>query len=233
MSLSDLSTSHQNYLKTIWSLNEWDDTPITPSVLATKLGLRPSTVSDALKKLVEQELVDHTPYGTISLTPTGEQHALAMIRRHRLIETFLVNTLKYSWDQVHDEAEQLEHSVSDFLVDRIDELLGFPTRDPHGDPIPNAQGVVHTPQAQQLTRYETGSIVRVERISDNNPQLLQHLAEENITIGTLLKLTPGAPFTQSITVAKSNGQVTPLGEAALAEIWASRVSATEFSDTQP
>lgn len=131
MPLSELSVSTQNYLKEIWSLEEWTKTPATASALAERMGLRISSVSDGLKRLAAADLIEHQPYGAIELTETGRSYALAMIRRHRLIETFLVETLGYTWDRVHDEAEVLEHAVSDFMVDRIDTLLGHPTRDPH------------------------------------------------------------------------------------------------------
>src|SRR5699024_2252848 len=151
MSVSQLTPSTQNYLKIIWGLQEWSDDPVTPSVIAGKAGLRMSSVSDAIRKLASQELVTHTPYGAVSLTDIGRRHALAMVRRHRLIETFLVETLHYRWDQVHEEADALEHAVSDFLITRIDELLGHPERDPHGDPIPAADGTISTPDAVQLS----------------------------------------------------------------------------------
>ena len=124
MPLSELSVSTQNYLKEIWSLEEWTKTPATASALAERMGLRISSVSDGLKRLAAADLIEHQPYGAIELTETGRSYALAMIRRHRLIETFLVETLGYTWDRVHDEAEVLEHAVSDFMVDRIDTLLG-------------------------------------------------------------------------------------------------------------
>ena len=170
MSVSELSMSTQNYLKAIWSLGEWSTDPVTTSALAARVGVRLSTVSDALRKLTEQGLLEHTPYGAITLSEQGRTHALAMVRRHRLIETFLVEVLDYSWDQVHDEAEHLEHAVSDFLVERMDQHLGHPSRDPHGDPIPAADGSVERPDAVLLSELPAGSTVRVERISDADPQ---------------------------------------------------------------
>ena len=127
MSVGDLSTSTQNYLKGIWALSEWSDTPVTPSSVAKHLGLRKSTVSDGVRKLGEQGLVEHKPYGAVELTDTGRTYAVAMIRRHRLIETFLVEALGYTWDQVHDEAENLE------LGER---LYGRPHRRVFGLPQP-------------------------------------------------------------------------------------------------
>jgi DtxR family Mn-dependent transcriptional regulator len=231
VSVSQLSASNQNYLKVVWALGEWNHEPVAPSALASRLGLRPSTVSDAVRKLAEQGLLEHTPYGAISLTEEGRVHALSMVRRHRLIETFLVKTLGYSWDQVHDEAEHLEHAVSDFMVERIAEILGHPTRDPHGDPIPEVDGTIHVPNAYALTEYDLDSYVRVERISDDDPKLLQYLAEQGIGIGTTLHLVAGAPYTESVAAVTSQGGSTPLGVAALSEIWASPIFESEFSDT--
>ncbi|MFD8741144.1 metal-dependent transcriptional regulator, partial [Streptomyces sp. NPDC059618] len=151
MSVSELSASTQNYLKAVWGLTEWSSVPVTPTLIAERTGLKLSSVSDAVRKLSTQGLVEHAPYGSVELTETGRSYALAMVRRHRLIESFLVSVLGYSWDQVHDEAEHLEHAVSDFMIDRIDEFLEFPTRDPHGDPIPSADGTVQIPDATQLT----------------------------------------------------------------------------------
>ena len=139
MSVSDLSASTQDYLKAIWELEEWSDQPATTSMIAKALGVKQSTVSDTVRKLADQELVSHKRYGSVQLTEQGRAHALQMVRRHRLIETFLVQVLDYSWDEVHDEAEQLEHAVSDLLVERVAELLHHPTRDPHGDPIPRVE----------------------------------------------------------------------------------------------
>lgn len=145
MLADQLSSSHQNYVKTVWKLHEWSGEPVSASQLADALKLRRSTVSDAIKKLTEQGYFLHSPYGGILLTEVGQKVALEMVRRHRLIEMFLVKIMGYTWQQVHDEAERLEHAVSDFMVARMDELLGYPTRDPHGDPIPDAGGVIHMP----------------------------------------------------------------------------------------
>ena len=115
--LTDLSASFQNYLKALWLLGEWADEPVSPTALAARVGVKPPTVSDAVRKLGRLGLVDYESYGAVALTPAGRVLALEMVRRHRLIETFLVEVLGYRWDQVHDEAESLEHAVSEFLVE--------------------------------------------------------------------------------------------------------------------
>ncbi len=132
-----------------------------------------------VKKLTAQGLVEHAPYGAITLTASGRSQALRMVRRHRLVETWLVRQFGYTWDEVHDEAEVLEHVLSDRLLDAIDEQLGHPTRDPHGDPIPAADGTVATPDAVLLKEIGRG---RVARISDRDPSLLRALAELGIDL---------------------------------------------------
>ncbi|NCT91187.1 metal-dependent transcriptional regulator [Cellulomonas sp. APG4] len=200
MSVSELSASTQNYLKAIWGLTEWSTQPVTPTLIAQRTGLKISSVSDAVRKMASQGLVDHEPYGAVGLTEAGRGFALAMVRRHRLIESFLVRELGYSWDQVHDEAESLEHAVSDFMIDRIDELLGFPTRDPHGDPIPSADGSVSIPDARQLTEVGAGTLVVVERISDADPALLQLFEGHGIVVGATLVVGEGSPYSGTLNV---------------------------------
>lgn len=223
-SVSELTASAQNYLKIIWSVQEWDPerAPVQPSVIAEKAGLRMSTVSDAIKRLGRQGLVTHTRYGAVSLTEAGRAHAVQMVRRHRLIETFLVQVLGYGWDEVHDEAEVLEHAVSDALVDRISAHLGHPDRDPHGDPIPAADGQVATPRARQLTDCEPGAGYRLERISDADPELLQFLAERGIEVGTDFTLAAGAPYSGTLVLERTGQPALTLGAEAAAAMWASQ-----------
>jgi DtxR family Mn-dependent transcriptional regulator len=187
--------------------------------------VRLSTASDAVRKLAEQGLLEHAPYGAVTLTPSGLTHALAMVRRHRLIESFLVQALGYRWDQVHDEAENLEHAVSDFMIERIDEHLGFPQRDPHGDPIPRADGTVSRPDAGLLTDLEAGKRGRVERISDADSELLQFFAEHGIGVGTLLVAHPGAPYSDAMgVVVEGRGAPLPLGRSATDAVWVTELA---------
>lgn len=171
-----------DYLKTIYSHTEWQPDPITPNQLATRLGLAPSSVTEMVKKLHAAGLVDHRPYGPITLTPAGEQRALAILRRHRLIETWLVNVHGYGWDEVHDEAEVLEHALSDRLLDAIDAQLGRPQRDPHGDIIPSADGTLRRPDAVRLDQAPFGFAGRVVRISDRDPDVLRVLDQLGVEL---------------------------------------------------
>ena len=225
MSVSNLSASSQNYLKAIWSLGEWSDIPVTASALAARVGVKLSTASDAVRKLASQDFVEHTPYGSVSLTPQGQAFAVAMVRRHRLIESFLVEVLGYRWDQVHDEAETLEHAVSDFMVQRMDEFLEHPERDPHGDPIPRADGTVNRPDAVLLTELASDQRARVERISDDDPQLLQYFAEHGIGYGTILHSRPGTPYSDSVTiVVEDSAAPLSLGKPATDAVWVKALS---------
>ncbi|ACV09218.1 metal-dependent transcriptional regulator [Jonesia denitrificans] len=177
MSTGTLTSVAQDYIKVVWGLQEWSDAPVTTKDLAERLGVGPSTVSETVRRLVSQGLLDHERYGAIHLTEQGRRHALDMVRRHRLIETFLVQHLGYTWDEVHDEAEVLEHAVSDLMVHRIDEALGHPTRDPHGDPIPSANLALTQPAALTLTVLPEGATGTVARISDDDPDVLRYFAD--------------------------------------------------------
>jgi DtxR family Mn-dependent transcriptional regulator len=196
-------TAMEDYVKVIYAHTEWQSQPITTNALAARLGLAASSVTEMVKKLTAQGLAHHEPYGSIELTERGRALALTMVRRHRLIETWLVERFGYRWDEVHDEAEVLEHAMSDRLLDAIDEELGRPARDPHGDPIPAADGTLVLPDAVVLAEAASGG--RVVRISDRDALLLRHLAAEGIVLDAVVS-------------AERRAQ---LGEEALASIWVS------------
>src|SRR6478735_4651169 len=207
MPVSDLSPVAQDYLKFIWSATAWEGDPVTVKQLSERMGVRAATVSDGIRRLTEQGLLAHEPYGGIELTATGRRHAVAMVRRHRLIETFLVEELGYGWDEVHDEAEVLEHAVSDNLIERIDRRLGFPSRDPHGDPIPSADGTPHLPDARPLISAETGVPLVVSRISDADPAVLRYLADRGIRLDTRLSIDEHREFAGDVTLRLDDGEV--------------------------
>ncbi|MBG6238767.1 DtxR family Mn-dependent transcriptional regulator [Mycetocola sp. CAN_C7] len=178
----------EDYLKCIYAHTEWQSDAITPSALASRLGLAPSTVTEMVKKLAAAGLVTHVRYGAITLTEAGVSAAVAVVRRHRLVETWLVREMGYSWDAVHDEAEVLEHAISDRLLASIDERLGFPDRDPHGDPIPAADGSVRREKAVLLADADAGHVGSIVRISDRDPSLLRELEASGIDVGTTVAL---------------------------------------------
>ena len=220
MPVSDLSPAAQDYLKLIWSATEWSPTPVTVGVMAERLGVRPSTVSDGIKKLARQGLVAHAPYGSIELTDVGREHAVAMVRRHRLLETFLVDVLGYGWDEVHDEAEVLEHAVSDKLIGRLDRKLGHPTRDPHGDPIPTPDGKPHLPEGTQLSAAAAGGTVAITRISDADPQMLRYFTQLGLAPDTRLTVRERRPYAD-VTTIRLHGpdRDIDLGASASDAIW--------------
>ncbi|GAA1723828.1 metal-dependent transcriptional regulator [Microbacterium paludicola] len=183
------SPAIDDYLKTVYAHTEWQDAPITPSVLAAKLGIAPSSVTEMVKKLSALGFVAHEPYRAVRLTPEGERRALEMVRRHRLIETWLVEEYGYAWDEVHEEAEVLEHTISDRLLEKIDERLGRPRFDPHGDPIPDAAGLVERVRFVLLAEAREGHAGRILRVSDRDPGLLRLIEAAGIAVGQDVRVT--------------------------------------------
>lgn len=204
-----------DYLKTIYHHTEWQSVPITPSQLASELTLAPSTVTEMVQKLAAQGLVSHRPYGPVSLTDAGRQRAAAIIRRHRLIETWLVREFGYAWDEVHDEAEVLEHAISDRLLEGISARLGHPTHDPHGDAIPDAAGAVHREPFVLLADAKVGHTGRVLRVSDRDPALLRALEDSRIDVGHTVTVTGRD------SVRVDDGATLALPPAAASAVWLS------------
>ncbi|MDR6988934.1 DtxR family Mn-dependent transcriptional regulator [Paenarthrobacter nitroguajacolicus] len=222
MKTSTPSSSIEDYVKVIYSFTEWQDKPITSSQLAQRLGVANSSVSEMVRKLKDQGLVDHQPYSAIRLTPAGMRLALAMVRRHRLIETYLVEELGYSWDEVHDEAEMLEHAVSDTFIERMSAKLGHPARDPHGDPIPSADGSVDLPHAYRMIELDQGHSGRITRISDENPDLLRYLAAEEIALDAPVEVVGRKPFGGALVVrigSGSQGREFDLADEVTSALW--------------
>lgn len=216
------SSSVEDYVKVIYAFTEWQDKPITSSQLAVRLGVANSSVSEMVRKLRDQGLVDHRPYSAIRLTAEGLRLALAMTRRHRLLETYLVRELGYSWDEVHDEAELLEHAVSDTFIERLDERLGHPVRDPHGDPIPDSRGAVEAPPARRMLELDAGHSGRIARISDENPDLLRYLSAEDIGLDAAVEVLGRKPFGGPLVVRVGSGpsaRALDLGDEIAAALW--------------
>lgn len=179
------SLTIENYVKTIYQLcSAHGNAPAATGQLAAAMGVSPGTVTSMLKTLKEGGLAAYTPYEGVRLTDAGRALALRVLRRHRLIELFLSQTLRLPWDEVHAEAENMEHAVSDHLIDRIDEYLGFPTADPHGDPIPQADGTVQQPVASALNQWEIGRPFQFVRVLDQSSEFLRHLSDVGLALGT-------------------------------------------------
>lgn len=185
------SLTVENYLKAALQIgirtgNDW----ISTGELAEAMSVSPGTVTSMLKTLDESDLVEYRPYSGAKLSSSGRRLAVRMLRRHRLIELFLVNTLGLSWDQVHEEAENMEHAVSDMLIDRIDDFLGHPDCDPHGDPIPDADGEFRgrIEKARKLSDCRPGESIRLVRVTDQGSEFLRFLSETGLEIGTLAEI---------------------------------------------
>ncbi|MFD3812947.1 metal-dependent transcriptional regulator [Rhodococcus sp. NPDC058639] len=215
-----LSSVAQDYLKIIWTVQEWSGEKISTKLLAEKLGVSASTVSEAVRRLADQGLLDHARYGSISLTDAGRTAAVSMVRRHRLIETFLVQELGYGWDEVHDEAEVLEHAVSERMVAAIDAKLGYPERDPHGDPIPSHDGRIPAPPARPLTTFTDGEHGRVARISDADPAMLRYFDEVGIALDTDIRVVERRDFAGTVSIRiGTEGRTVDLGTPAAGAVW--------------
>ena len=184
----------EDYAKAIYGLQRHEEGPITTSALAERLGVAPSSVTAMLKRLDELRLVRYEPYHGVTLTPAGEKVALEVIRHHRLIEAFLADALEMPWDRVHDEAEVLEHYISEDLERRIAEKLGNPELDPHGDPIPTPELAIAADRSTALDQLEAGDVATFARVSDSDPRMLRYLADRGIRPGVKLCVTGSQPF---------------------------------------
>ena len=190
----------EDYIKHIYLLSE-GGRKVSTSALAGSLQVADPSITDMLKKLAERGYVRYEPYRGVALTDEGRGMAMKTLRRHRLWEMFLVQQLGYSWDQVHEEAERLEHVTSDLLESKIDALLGCPALDPHGDPIPTAEGALRTREADVLAACKGGEIVRIVRVSDRDPLILQHAAHLGLGLNTEMTVEEKRSFDGSIVVA--------------------------------
>jgi DtxR family transcriptional regulator, Mn-dependent transcriptional regulator len=209
------SLTIENYTKTIYQIcSRQQDRPAATGQIAEALGVAPGTVTSMLKTLAETGLAQYTPYEGVNLTETGRTLALRVLRRHRLLELFLVRTLDFSWDEVHDEAEHLEHAVSDRLVDRIDAFLDYPETDPHGDPIPTAAGVVKKRPSFHLADWEAGRPFRLVRVLDQSSEFLRYLSETGLPLGAEGEVVAARPEAGVVTVCFEGKETTMARETA-------------------
>lgn len=188
-----ISRAMEDYLKTIYQL-DGPSGRVSTSQLAQQMNCSAASVTNMLQRLSDIKLVRYTPYQGVTLTEAGTKVALEVLRHHRLIETYLSEVLGYSWDRVHDEAEELEHVISEEFEERIDRALGYPTRDPHGHPIPSKEGHLPTEELDNLWEVSTGSQVRVCLVSDRDPEVLRYLASIGIYPRVKLSVVRRAPF---------------------------------------
>jgi DtxR family transcriptional regulator, Mn-dependent transcriptional regulator len=210
-----VSESAQDYLKAIWKLDRSGD--MSTTALAESLGVAPASATAMLKKLATLGLVLHERYRGATLTPAGERMALEVVRHHRLLELYLMEALGLSWDQVHEEAEKLEHHLSDELEARIDQALGFPTRDPHGDPIPSPELLLARDEITCLSELAEGSMTVVRRVPDGDPELLRYLATLGLVPAEEVTVVEQAPFDGPVTV-EVRGSRHAIGRSLAAQI---------------
>lgn len=216
------STSIEDYLKVIYDLQERGSGRVTISRIAERMAVSSSSVSGMLRKLSETGLVEHARYADVHLTEAGEKAALSVLRRHRLIEAYLVEALGYAWDEVHDEAEVLEHVVSDRFVDRVADYLGNPTADPHGDPIPTRDGQIVARHTHQLSEAPAGTVGYIVRVNDSDPELLRYLTDQDLALGMRLEVVEREPFGGPLIVRVRRGteeREQALGDVAAAALW--------------
>lgn len=188
------STMMQDYLKLLYTALERGDDGVSVSELAERMDVAPSTASENVRRLASAGLVAHEPYQRVHLTDEGRRAAVAMVRRHRLLETYLYRALAFPWDAVHREAEVLEHAISDELLEHIDQALGHPDRDPHGDPIPTSQGREPTSRTRNLTELGVGQASHIVRITDQDPELLRNLQANGLVIDALVEVDAREPW---------------------------------------
>jgi DtxR family transcriptional regulator, Mn-dependent transcriptional regulator len=194
------SEAIEDYAKAIYSLAGRTGGAVSTNALAERLGVTPASVSAMVKKLDDRGLVEHVPYKGVALTPAGTRVALEVLRHHRLLETYLAEHLGVPWDRVHEEAEALEHVLSEYLEARIAAKLGNPTHDPHGDPIPSAELVIAEGETVPLSGLDAGALGHFVRVSDSDPEMLRYLAERGVALGDELEVLERQPFDGPLTV---------------------------------
>ncbi|MEQ8241420.1 MAG: metal-dependent transcriptional regulator [Cyclobacteriaceae bacterium] len=195
-----LSLTEENYIKSIYHLSADGENAVSTSAISEDIETKPASVTDMVKKLADKGILKYEKYYGVQLSNDGKSTALEIIRRHRLWEVFLVEKLGFNWDEVHDVAEQMEHIQSSLLIDRLDDFLGNPIMDPHGDPIPDKDGnIIITPQ-MPLSELSIGESGKVVNVPDSDPSLLRHLDKIKIKLGSVLKVIDVTEFDKSILI---------------------------------
>jgi DtxR family transcriptional regulator, Mn-dependent transcriptional regulator len=217
------SQTVENYLKTIYLAQSAQTTrnELVPiGQVASALRVVPGTATTMMKTLAEAGLVRYEPYMGVRLTAAGEKLASLVLRRHRLIELFLVKVLRMSWADVHDEAEQLEHAVSERLIDRIDEMLGRPEVDPHGDPIPSAEGRMPQPEYVDLLTAPADTRLVIARVTDQDPDFLRFIEQHHLMPGRVVTIEARDPASDAVRLRPESGASFSIGARAAAKVFA-------------
>jgi len=203
-----MTFSEEYYLKAIFHLTTVADTEISTNAIAEMMDTKASSVTDMLKKLAEKDLVNYKKYQGVSLTDKGRLSAKMIVRKHRLWEVFLVEKLHFSWDEVHDIAEQLEHIKSEKLINKLDDFLGNPTEDPHGDPIPNAKGQIISIEKQLLSELSENQIGICVGVKDSSSEFLKYLDKQEISLGSKMEIISKESFDMSLMIKVDSKELT-------------------------
>lgn len=203
-----MTHSEENYLKIIYHLSQQTGKGVSTNAIAGLMESKPSSVTDMVQKLAEKGLVNYVKYQGVMLTEAGTFAALMIVRKHRLWEVFLVEKLDFSWDEVHDIAEQLEHIKSDKLINKLDEFLEFPTEDPHGDPIPDANGNIAAVEKKLLSEIALGKTVICVGVKDSSTPFLQYLDKQQISLGASLQVLSREDFDHSVQIKIKDRELT-------------------------
>jgi len=195
-----VTLSEENYLKAIYHLGNQGGETVSTNAIAEQIDTKASSVTDMVKKLAEKELANYIKYQGVSLTETGRLTAMSVIRKHRLWETFLVNKLNFSWHEVHEIAEQLEHIKSEKLIDKLDDFLDNPTHDPHGDPIPDKNGNYTKIKSKSILDISAGSQGVLISVKDSSKAFLKYLNKNELALGDMIKVVEFEPFDESFTI---------------------------------
>jgi DtxR family transcriptional regulator, Mn-dependent transcriptional regulator len=204
--------SEENYLKAIYRLSQEEGVKISPTAISELLGNNPASVVDMIRKLTEKQLIEYEKKTGVKLTAQGQKDAVLIVRRHRLWEVFLLEKLGYEWDEIHDIAEELEHISNTTLADRLDKFLGFPEYDPHGDPIPKANGKMAKPYSVTLADMSIGATCRVAAVRDTSSAFLQYLLKLNIGIGTRIALLEKISYDNSLVISIDGKESTTVSQ---------------------
>ncbi|HEX9981448.1 MAG TPA: metal-dependent transcriptional regulator [Flavobacterium sp.] len=204
-----MTLSEENYLKAIYHLSILSDSGVTTNAIAEKIETKASSVTDMLKKLAEKDFIWYRKYQGVLLTEKGLHFAKMIVRKHRLWEVFLVDKLHFPWDEVHDIAEQLEHIKSEKLINKLDEFLSFPTEDPHGDPIPDANGRIKKVDKKLLSELQTDQPAICVGVKDTSSEFLQYLDKNGISLGAAIEIIEKENFDLSLRI-KVNGKELPV-----------------------
>lgn len=208
------SFTEENYLKAIYHLNTDESLTVSTNALSESLNTKAASVTDMLKKLADKELINYEKYQGVTLTSAGKQKAINIIRKHRLWEVFLVEKLNFKWDEVHDLAEELEHIHSEKLINQLEEFLNFPETDPHGDPIPDKNGILKSQELIPISKMNIGELGKISGVREHSKEFLQYLEKTGLILGENITVIDKINFDGAVIIAFANKEQTISREVA-------------------